>query len=260
MYALAQVSRHRAGRGAPPLPEPLRELPPEWLAAQRAGGRPRRRVVSPSPDRRCRRAPRGIGERTARWRAAGSVHRLMQSLPALPAGTARRGRAQTSGSRASDFDDAEREALLREVCAILDDARFAVAVRAGQRAPRCRSSAAFQQNERVSGQVDRLVVTPKRVLIADYKIESHCTATANRRHPGDLCRASSRSTAPCWGNSIRITRVRAALVLTAGPALMELPAPLLDADCQDLRQVTVTTLRRDRSLTLSIGVHTFPPP
>ena len=88
------------------------------------------------------------------------------------------------------------------------------------------------QNERVSGQVDRLAVTPSEVLIADYKSDRIVPNRTEDISPSyvrqlALYRAVLRKLYPNHS-------VRAALVFTAGPALIELPAPLLDAELSRL--------------------------
>ena len=76
---------------------------------------------------------------------------------------------------------------------------------------------------RVSGQVDRLAVTQDAVLIADFKTDRP-RAAANRRGAAGLRARSSRSIVRCCKSSIPSQTVRAALVWTEVPDLMELSA------------------------------------
>jgi ATP-dependent helicase/nuclease subunit A len=81
--------------------------------------------------------------------------------------------------------------------------------------------------ERVSGQVDRLAVTDSEVLIADYKSDRFAP-----RRVEDVSQAYVRQLALYRAVLQKLYpnhQVRAALVWTAGPALMELPADALDA-------------------------------
>ena len=83
------------------------------------------------------------------------------------------------------------------------------------------------QGERVSGQVDRLAVTEAQVLIADYKSDRLVPRRAE-----DVSQTYVRQLALYRAVLQRLYpnhQVRAALVWTAGPTLMELPAALLDA-------------------------------
>ena len=72
---------------------------------------------------------------------------------------------------ATDWSEAERDALARQVLALLDDARFAPVFAAGSRAEVAIVGRLARPGgpALVSGQIDRLVVTPSEVLIVDYK-------------------------------------------------------------------------------------------
>ena len=151
--------------------------------AARAGAAPSRRVADAAvavlgvrrgdwPRLPTRRHRRPTGRR--RSSAGGIVHRLMQALPDIPAAATPGGRRALSRGAARNFSPAERDEMARQVLAILDDPRICRAIHAGQprrsadrrpHRPRRRSPM------RVSGQVDRLVVTADAVLIADYKTD-----------------------------------------------------------------------------------------
>ena len=95
-----------------------------------------------------------------------AVHRLMQSLPDIP----QERRAETATmflARQRQFDDAESRSIAQQVQAVLADTRFAALFGPGSRAEV--SIAGRLRGRPVAGQVDRLVVTPDEVLIADYK-------------------------------------------------------------------------------------------
>src|SRR5262249_45485058 len=80
----------------------------------------------------------------------------------------------------------------------------------------------------VSGQIDRLVVMPDAVLIADYKTDRPAP-----RHINDVPKSYVRQLALYRAILARIypaQPVRAALVWTDLPNLMELSAELLDAE------------------------------
>ena len=138
-----------------------------------------------------------------RWRNAllrGSlVHRLLQSLPDIRhrrGGGRRRDDylARAGGRLAAE----ERVKLAEQVMLVLDDTRFAPAVRARQprrSADRRPTGGPRRPNVLVSGQIDRLAVTQDAVLIADFK------TNRARRDESPRCRPayvrSSRFTAPC---------------------------------------------------------------
>ena len=112
---------------------------------------------------------------------------------------------------------------------LIGDRRFAPLFEAGSRAeaPIVGRIALSASRRMVSGQVDRLAVTDKEVLIADYKSDRFVPRTITRIPPEyieqlALYRAVLRLAYPNH-------QVRAALVWTAGPALTELPDAALDA-------------------------------
>ena len=105
---------------------------------------------------------------------------------------------------------------------MLDDARFAPLFAPGSRAEVPIVGYRLDGASAVSGQVDRLAVTPTEVLIADYKSDRAVPRRIEDIPRGyvaqlALYRAVLRALYPNHA-------VRAALVWTAGPALMELPA------------------------------------
>ena len=166
-----------------------------------------------------------LGPTTADARALARgriVHRLLQALPALA--PERRAEAARRMVARQPFDDGE--AIIREVLALLDDPRFAALFAPGSRAE-VPVVGVLADGRRVSGQADRLAVTPREVLVADYK--------SNRAVPGRIEEIPAGYIAQLALYSAVLRRlypnhaVRAALVWTAGPALTELPDAALEA-------------------------------
>jgi ATP-dependent helicase/nuclease subunit A len=79
----------------------------------------------------------------------------------------------------------------------------------------------------VSGQIDRLVVAPDKVLIVDFKT-NHAPPTATAEAPAAYVRQLALYRA-VLGKLYPDRPVRAALLWTETPELMEILAPLLDA-------------------------------
>ena len=154
------------------------------------------------PRRRADRASGGQDARRALERGR-LVHRLMQSLPDLPA-SERAAAAQRYLDRAgAAFEGDERDRLVAGVLGLLADDRFAPLFAPGSRAEVPivgRLHRPGRPDILVSGQIDRLVVTADAVLIADYK-----TNQVVPRYPADGARRptsrSSRSTGPCSARS-----------------------------------------------------------
>jgi ATP-dependent helicase/nuclease subunit A len=161
------------------------------------------------------------------------MHRLLQSLPDIPP-VARIDAARRHLERVARlFTPEEQEELLAQVQRVLADARFARLFAAGSRAEVPIVGRLKGGSLAVSGQVDRLVVTDDSVLIADYK--------TNRPAPRRL-----EDAPPAYIRQLALYRavvgelypdrpVRAALIWTDVPDLMEIPAAVLD---HELKTVT----------------------
>jgi ATP-dependent helicase/nuclease subunit A len=167
------------------------------------------------------------------------VHRLLQSLPEiLPMGRRaaadryieRAGGAFAADERATALTADERDRLVTAVLGILDDARFAALFAPGSRAEVPivgRLARTGRPDILVSGQIDRLVVTPHAVLIADYKTNQAVPATADKAPPAYVEQLALYRAV--LGRIYPGRKVRAALVWTEGPALMEFSGLMLDA-------------------------------
>jgi ATP-dependent helicase/nuclease subunit A len=165
------------------------------------------------------------------------VHRLLQSLPDLAPERRRDAALNYLTRNASDWTDGDREALAQAVLALIGDSRFAAVFAAGSGAE-VAIAGRLERPERspalVSGQIDRLLVTPSEVLIVDYKTNQAPPAVATDAPPGyvrqlALYRAILQKLYP------RLP-VRAALLWTETPELMEISAPALDAQLATVLQ------------------------
>jgi ATP-dependent helicase/nuclease subunit A len=157
------------------------------------------------------------------------IHRLLQSLPDI-APAQRESAAHAFLARAgAAFDAADHERFVAEVLAILAHPRFAPLFAAGGRAEVPivgRLVGAAGTAIRVSGQIDRLVVTREAVLIADYK-----TNRDPPRSPDAAPAAYVEQLAlyrAVLGKIYPDRPVRAALLWTEIPDLMEIPAAAMD--------------------------------
>ena len=178
------------------------------------------------------------------------VHRLMQSLPDMP--PERRVEAMARYlARAKDVGAAERDGISQQVLAVLDDPRFAPLFAGGRAEVPVvgRITRPGGPPLAVSGQVDRLAITPDAVLIADYKTNSPAPQRIEDVPDGyvtqlALYRAVLRMIYPD-------RPVRAALLWTDGPELMEVPGGLAG------RGALTGHLRVTLTLTASSAVHRF---
>ncbi len=152
---------------APGEPAPVRPLAPSrLLAGLEAGGEPA--GLSPLAD----------GGR-ARFLRGTLIHKLLQTLPDLPEAS-RADAAKRLLARHQELDDEARGAVAGEALAILADPQFAALFGPGSRAEVSLSGTApdLPAGVQVSGQIDRLLVTPDNVMIADFK--------TNRPPPADV--------------------------------------------------------------------------
>ncbi len=185
-------------------------------------------TVAPEASRRRRSAAQEQAQ--ARALARGTlIHRLLQSLPDIDPAR-RQAAAESFLARSGDaFSVDERNLLVDQVLAIFADPRFAELFAPGSRAevPIVGRLGRIRGPEiHVSGQIDRLAITPRAVLIADYK--------TNRDPPTRI-----EAAPPAYVGQLALYRtvlsriypdrpIRAALVWTELPDLMELPGDVLD--------------------------------
>lgn len=230
-----EVWRYRKGK-APPLqptapPRAIAPMPlPDWLTRDAAQEMPALRSVAPSS---------AIDEETARPAAAGGAslarlrgtlaHRLLQALPDIPPARRAAAAGDYLGRAGASLPAEERKIIAEQVMLVLDDKRFYELYGANSRAevPIVGKVQIGGETIRVSGQVDRLAVTQDAVLIADFK--------TNRSVPRQI-----KEVPPDYVRQLALYRavlqklypdrpVRAALIWTEVPDLMELSAGVLDA-------------------------------
>jgi ATP-dependent helicase/nuclease subunit A len=157
------------------------------------------------------------------------VHRLMQSLPDIPPPARNDAIARYLKNAAADFAAAEQAEIAQQVLTILNDLIFADVFAPGSRAevPIVGRLARAGATLAVSGQVDRLAVTRDAVLIADYKtdrITPRRLAEVPKPYVGQL--ALYRA---LLGRIYPDKAIRAALVFTEAPKVVEVPGAILAA-------------------------------
>ncbi len=203
---------------------------PSWLYTDARSGVSRPRVITPSSveDDDVARPFASVANTNALLRGT-LVHRLLQSLPDIP--TARRARAAEEylARKGKEFDSEQRQKIAEQVLVLLDDAQLSGLFLPGSRAevPIVGWIEMRGEKWRVSGQVDRLAVTQTAVLIGDFK--------TNRPAPRRIEEAPQS-----YIRQLALYRavleklypdrpVRAALIWTEVPDLMEISAEVLSA-------------------------------
>jgi ATP-dependent helicase/nuclease subunit A len=209
------------------------EIPP-WLRQMIPPDEPRLAPIAPSSfDDNSGPFPAGIGAAEAREKALRRgriVHRLMQSLPDIPAASRKPAIERYLQNAAADLAPAERDGIAHQVLAVLNDIVFAAASAPGSRAEVSiagRVTCPGSDPIPIVGQVDRLAVTPEAVLITDYKTDRVVPQNA-----ADVPKPYIRQLALYGAVLARIypkKTIRAALIFTGGPALIEVSGAAMAA-------------------------------
>jgi ATP-dependent helicase/nuclease subunit A len=183
-------------------------------------------VVMQAPQQR-----NAVQEQTqARALARGTlIHRLLQSLPDIEP-TRREAAAHSFLARAgAEFSMDERSLFVSRALAIFADPLFTSLFAPGSRAEVPvvgRLTCPGGPEIRVSGQIDRLAITAQAVLIADYKTNRDPPETVEAAPPAYVGQLALYRAV--LGKIYPDRPIRAALVWTEIPDLMELPAAMLD--------------------------------
>jgi ATP-dependent helicase/nuclease subunit A len=198
---------------APPPPES-----PTWRFAQPSTAAESERGPAPSPLA----TAGGLG----RFRRGELIHRLLQLLPDVAA-QARPAAAARLLAFEPGVSAAQRDEMIAAALGVLGDAAFADVFGPGSRAEAAIAGTApnLPADLRISGRVDRLLVTPDRVLVADFKTNRPAPAVI-----GAADHAYIRQMALYWAVLKGLfpgRRVEAALVWTDGPKLMPVPEELM---------------------------------
>jgi ATP-dependent helicase/nuclease subunit A len=158
------------------------------------------------------------------------VHRLLQSLPDIAPERRREAARAYLARHADGWSEEEQQVLAEGAVALIADPSFAHAFAPGSRAE-VSIVGRLDRQERppalVSGQIDRLVVAEREVLIVDYKTNHAPPKTAAEAPAGYI-----RQLALYRAVLTRLypqRAIRAALLWTETPELMEISAPALDA-------------------------------
>jgi ATP-dependent helicase/nuclease subunit A len=217
-------------------PQPRAELP-AWLKANATDSPRRVRIVRPSDEfdeEDISPAGRGVDRESARLRGR-LAHRLLQSLPDIPTARRRKTADNYLARNGREMSEDERAQLAERIVALLNDERFRGVFSGGSRAevPIVGTLDGGREILRVSGQIDRLAITPDAVLIVDFK-----TNLDPPRRFAEVPDAYKRQLALYRAVLQKIypgRPVRAALIWAEVPDLMELSAEVLE---DALRRVT----------------------
>src|SRR5579871_3982888 len=150
-----------------------RELP-DWLRTNVAAAAANDHLLRPSDAGSKafrRKGGESLEQRTRALQRGTLVHRLLQSLPDLAADRRRDAAQKFLARNAAAWAETERQALAESVLELIAEPRFAAVFAEGSRAEVAivgRLDLPGGKQALVSGQIDRLVVTPDQVLIVDF--------------------------------------------------------------------------------------------
>jgi len=233
-YSRLEDAAVRTGKAAAPVPTAPTELP-GWLHAaappELRADRPLRPSDPAANEGQRIRTGESVMERARALQRGTLVHRLLQSLPDVAAERCRDAALKYLARNADGWTDDEREALAGGVLALIGDPRFAPVFAPGSRAEVSivgRLDRPGRSPALVSGQIDRLVVTPGEVLIVDYKT-NHAPPGAGAQAPAAYVRQLALYRAVLQKLYPQLP-VRAALLWTETAEFMEISSPALDAE------------------------------
>jgi ATP-dependent helicase/nuclease subunit A len=224
------VAPAQAAAPAAPLPAWAQRFAPTEAASQR--------YAAPSTLAETERGPSAspLSEREGlgRYRRGVLVHRLLQLLPDLP--LERHAEAAASLlDREPDLTGDQRAEMAAAALGVLTDPQFEAVFGPGSRAEAAVAGGALDlpAGLKISGRVDRLVITPNRVLVADFKTNRPAPARIEDADPAYLAQmavyvAVLRQVFPG-------RQVAAALVWTDGPKLMPVPENIIEQTLARLR-------------------------
>jgi ATP-dependent helicase/nuclease subunit A len=216
--------RPKEAAGAP-LPEwALAPAPPERtrpkLAPSRLpyGGAAAERFPDQAPL-----SPRALSEKN-RFARGRLVHALLEHLPEVASGEQERAAHAFVEARGADLAPELRAEIVAETLAIARDTSFAPLFQPGSLAevPVVARIGSYD----LEGQIDRLAVVEDGLLIVDYKTNRPPPKTLEEVAPAyiDQLAGYRKALEPIFPGR----RLRAALLWTDGPRLMEVPSTVLD--------------------------------
>ncbi len=178
------------------------------------------RIAAPSPLA----VTAGPGAPLGRFRRGDLIHRLLERLPDIVPPD-RVDAARRILSRERDLDEAARAEMIDAAFRVLNDVRFAPVFGPGSR-PEVALTGSVGDVP-ISGRMDRLVITPDRVLVVDYKTNRPAPDRIEDADPAYVLQMAVY--ASVLARLYPDRAVEAALVWTDGPRLMAVPRAMMDA-------------------------------
>ena len=216
---------------------------PAWLTTDAPAETPRRPPLRPSGAATAADADDAMPDRASAPASARRigvlVHGLLEVLPDCPPERRDTAAAALLATRGGDLAQAERDRIVAQVLALMDDPGLAGLFGPGSRAESAVAGTLPLGPDgapvAVSGQIDRLAVTPEAVLVADYKTSAWPPpAVVPAAYVAQLALYRAL-VGPLYPDR----PVRCLLVWTAGPSVVEITPEALDAAVRDQARVTI---------------------
>ncbi|CAN5590112.1 double-strand break repair helicase AddA [soil metagenome] len=215
-----------------PVASPAVVPTPAWTLAPATPEAPAARYAAPSTledeSQGSAPSPLAVIEGLGRYRRGEIIHRLLQLLPDLEPDT-RRGAATRLLDAERDLTGDQRTEMAAAAFGVLEDDRFASVFGPGSRAEVALAGGASRlpAELKISGRVDRLVVTPERILVVDYKTNRPSPARIEDADPAYLSQMAVY--AAVLAEVFPDRPIEAAIVWTDGPKLMAVPEKVMAA-------------------------------
>jgi ATP-dependent helicase/nuclease subunit A len=152
------------------------------------------------------------------------VHTLLQHLPGVAAADREGAARNFVAARGRDLPEEMREEIVSETLAIVQDTRFAPLFAPGSLSE-VPIVARLGEGD-ISGQIDRLALLDDALLVLDYKTNRLPPSVLEEVAPGYIAQLAA------YRAALRLIfperTLRAAIIWTDGPKLMEIPSTLLD--------------------------------
>jgi ATP-dependent helicase/nuclease subunit A len=225
-------ARPDAGRGPGPARRRRRSRRPPGPWPRPRPRPPAARYAAPSTleDEARGSAPSPLAARCRAWAAIGAARSSTGCCSSCP--TSSPGRTPRAAGRLlaaeRDLTDDQRDEMAAAAFGVLEDDRFAAVFGPGSRAEvSVAGGAAAAEGLAIAGRVDRLVVTPDRVLVVDYKTNRPSPDRIEDADPAYL--AQMAVYAAVLAEVFPDRPIEAAIVWTDGPKLMAVPEKVMAA-------------------------------
>ena len=205
-------------------PAPPERRPPQLLPSRiglRAGGGAPGTIEQPPL------GPRALGD-NKRFSRGRIVHTLLQYLPSVDAADREQAARAFVAVRGAELDPAVRVEIVAESLAIIGDPGFSPLFGPGSlgEVPLVARLGDGENAVELSGQIDRLAILDDGLLILDYKTNRPPPSEPDRVAPGYIAQLAAYRLA--LRGMFPNLPLRAAIVWTDGPKMMEIPSTLLD--------------------------------